>query len=169
MSAGQILAAALGPSEARRLTDEVKRDAQALWTKLLRLYEGGAHQALNYPSWAAYCEAEFEIGKSHAYRLLEAGHVLAALEAHSPMGDSVGLNERQARELAQVGRDHGPEAVAAVYVKARERSKGKIEAATIREFAAELLPPACEPAAAPQTPLVRSATCPECGAEVPLP
>ena len=33
-------------TEARSLTDEVKRDAQALWEKLLALYEGGAHAAL---------------------------------------------------------------------------------------------------------------------------
>jgi hypothetical protein len=36
---------ALGPSEARRLTDQVKRDVQELWTKLVRLYEGEAHTA----------------------------------------------------------------------------------------------------------------------------
>jgi hypothetical protein len=35
--------------EARRLTDEVKADAQRLWAKLLCLYQGGAHTALDIP------------------------------------------------------------------------------------------------------------------------
>ena len=52
----------LGPSEARRLTDQVKRDAKALWRKLGELYNGGAHTALGYSSWHAYCEAEFRHG-----------------------------------------------------------------------------------------------------------
>lgn len=66
-------------AEARRLTDEVKADAAALWAKLLQLYEGGAHTALGYSSWADYCEAEFEMGKSHAYRILDAARVIDAI------------------------------------------------------------------------------------------
>jgi hypothetical protein len=100
----------LAPSEARRLTEEVKRDAQALWSKLVQLYEGGAHTALGYPSWAAYCEGEFGFGKSRAYQLLQAGRTLAEIEARSTMGDSEGhstmvdsapRNERQLREVAK--------------------------------------------------------------------
>jgi phage N-6-adenine-methyltransferase len=92
---GQIsLAPSFGPSEARRLTDEVKRDAQALWRKLIELYEGGAHEALNYPSWHEYCKAEFGFGRSHSYRLLEAGRVAASIPQ---LG-----NEAQARELARL-------------------------------------------------------------------
>jgi N6-adenosine-specific RNA methylase IME4 len=77
--------------EARRLTDEVKADAHALWRKLLRLYEGEAHVALGYASWHSYCEAEFDMGRSHAYRLLDAGRVAAVVPQ---LG-----NEAQAREL----------------------------------------------------------------------
>ena len=36
----------LSQTEAQRLTEEVKADAQRLWAKLLSLYEGGAHIAL---------------------------------------------------------------------------------------------------------------------------
>src|SRR2546429_7728907 len=41
------------------LTDEVKRDAEALWTKLLALYNGGAQLALGYTSWGDYFRDEF--------------------------------------------------------------------------------------------------------------
>lgn len=83
----------LSQGEARRLTDEARRDAQALWRKLLDLYEGGAHEALGFSSWAAYCKAEFDIRKSHAYRVLDAARVARVF----PHG---GMTERQARELA---------------------------------------------------------------------
>jgi hypothetical protein len=83
--------AVLDRGEARRLTDEVKQDAKALWQKLLRLYEGAAHLALGYSSWHAYCEAEFGFGQSHSYRLLDAGRV-------ADLVPQLG-NEAQAREL----------------------------------------------------------------------
>lgn len=64
---------------ARALTDEVKRDAEALWAKLLDLYEGKAHEALGYTSWGDYYTAEFGGSRSAAYRLLEAGRVALAI------------------------------------------------------------------------------------------
>jgi hypothetical protein len=95
--------------EARRLTDEVKADAQRLWAKLLHLYEGGAHIALGYSSWSAYCEHEFRLGKAaYAYRLLQAAHVVDQLARKSPIGDSLKVtsqvpeSEAIARELAQL-------------------------------------------------------------------
>jgi DNA N-6-adenine-methyltransferase (Dam) len=96
---------ALSPDDARALTDEVKRDAAALWTKLLALYEGRAHAALGYASWADYCAAEFDMRQSSAYRMLDAGRVVAALEAHSPIGESAPANEAQARELVPLLKD----------------------------------------------------------------
>ena len=94
----EALVPILGPSEARRLTDAVKRDAEALWRKLVELYEGGAYTALGYKSWADYCATEFDFGRSHSYRLLDAGRVAELVQ--SPNG---GMNERQARELARLG------------------------------------------------------------------
>jgi hypothetical protein len=65
--------------DARRLTDEVKADAQRLWAKLLHLYEGGAHTALGYSSWAEYCEQEFHMSNGRAYQLLQAVRVVHQL------------------------------------------------------------------------------------------
>lgn len=99
-----IAASPLTEAEARKLTNEVKADAATLWAKLLHLYEGGAHTALGYSSWAAYCAAEFDVGRSHAYRLLGAGRVVDVLEAQSPVGDSP-PSEAVARELAVLQRE----------------------------------------------------------------
>lgn len=54
----------LSIDEARRLTDDVKADAAAMWAKLLTLYEGGAHTVLGY-SWADYCATEFDVSTPH--------------------------------------------------------------------------------------------------------
>lgn len=86
----------LSETQARELTDEVKSDAEALWRKLVELYEGEAHLALGYTSWGAYFETEFGGSRARAYQLLEAGRVLEAVQ-------NFGLkpaNDHQARELA---------------------------------------------------------------------
>ncbi|WP_445168763.1 helix-turn-helix domain-containing protein [Mycolicibacterium sp. Dal123E01] len=46
--------------QARQLTDEIKVDAGALWTKLARAYTERAWAALDYASWDAYCAGEFQ-------------------------------------------------------------------------------------------------------------
>ena len=78
---------ALTADEARRLTDEVKADAARLWTKLLTLYEGEAHTALRFTSWAVLThEAEFGESKSKGYQMLDAARIDRELEAHSTNG-----------------------------------------------------------------------------------
>jgi hypothetical protein len=42
----ETLQLVMSKAEARRLTEEVKTNAAALWTKLVRLYERNAHVAL---------------------------------------------------------------------------------------------------------------------------
>lgn len=113
---------------ARQLTDEVKADAAALWAKLLRLYEGGAHTMLGYASWAAYCAAEFDMGKSHAYRMLDAARVVDALP-RSPNGER--LSEGVARELAAVLRDD-PEQLQEVWEELVERHGPRPTAKQVR-------------------------------------
>jgi hypothetical protein len=121
----EALVPILGPSEARRLTDQVKRDAESLWRRLVELYDGGAHAALGYSSWQAYCEAEFGVGRSQSYRLLEAGRV-AELVPHG------GMNERQARELAPLLRDEDENAVAEVWNGARAEHGERLTAEKVR-------------------------------------
>lgn len=98
----------LSPKDARVLTDQVKGDAADLWRKLLRLYEGAAHKALGYSSWAGYCKHEFGMGKTKAHRLLHAAEVVEQL----PNGQLA--SERVAREFVPVLREE-PERVPEVY------------------------------------------------------
>jgi phage N-6-adenine-methyltransferase len=100
--------------DARALTDEVKRDAEALWTKLLRLYEGEAHTALGYASWGAYFEEEFGQHRVHGYRLLRAAEVAEALGPSNP-----GVTEKQARELVPLLDE--PERLREAWAEAQER------------------------------------------------
>jgi hypothetical protein len=130
--------------EARRLTDEVKADAQRLWAKLLSLYEGGAHTALGYASWADYCEQEFHMRKSHAYRLLQAAQVVHQLARQSPMGESLKVtsqvpeSERLARELVPLLSN--PQAIDEAWNEAVETAGGVPTAETLREIVARKLP-----------------------------
>ena len=110
----------LGETAARRLTDEVRADAAALWEKLLELYEGKAHKALGYASWGAYFTAEFGQHGSYGYRLLDAARV--AKTFNSPIGES------KARELLPLRDD--PDTMRAVYAGVQER--GPVTAGAIR-------------------------------------
>jgi len=101
------------PENARALTDSIKRDIEGLWHRLLGAYEQNVHLTLGYPSWGAYCKSEFGTGSSQAYRLLDAGRVARAIEAHSPIGERP--NEGTARELSKVLREEGEEALAEVW------------------------------------------------------
>lgn len=136
----------LDEATARALTDEVKRDAAALWRKLARLYDEGAHTLLGYPSWSDYFAHEFNIGKSRGYRLLAAAHVAEALESQSPMGESPTLNERQARELAPL--KDKPDLLSAAWVEAQ--ADGEPTAVKIRAAVAARLPGSSRPTPEPQ-------------------
>ncbi|MEK6277749.1 MAG: hypothetical protein AABM29_07045 [Actinomycetota bacterium] len=92
----------LSREEAERLTAETRRDAAALWPRLLRLYEGNAHEALGYTAWDDYCAAEFGWEHAHAYRVLHAAKVQRALR--DIQLDTEDLKESQARVLWSVMR-----------------------------------------------------------------
>ena len=49
----------LGTDEARKLTDEIRADAEALWDKIATAYTRRAWVALGYSSWDKYCIREF--------------------------------------------------------------------------------------------------------------
>lgn len=108
----------LTPETARVLTDEVKADAAALWAKLLRLYEGGAHTALGYGSWASYCADEFDMGRDYSYKLLASARVVEAL-GESTNVDSLPKSEAVARELVPVLRE-APEEIEEVWAEVVE-------------------------------------------------
>jgi len=112
--------------KARKLTREVMRDATKLWDKLVQLYIGSAHVTLGYSSWAAYCAAEFGMGKSRAYQVLDAARVQEAIaestNVEGPRSEAVARElvpvlrddpQRVERVWGEVVREHGPEPTAA--------------------------------------------------------
>lgn len=108
------LVARLTSAAARALTDEAKADTHALWAKLRALYDGDAHTALGYTSWADYCDVEFDMGKSHAYRVIDAARVV---ELIPQLGNET--SESVARELVPILRED-PEEVEEVWAEAVE-------------------------------------------------
>jgi hypothetical protein len=141
---GVLYLRALSQSEARRLTDEVKADAQQLWAKLLNLYEGGAHIALGYSSWAEYCQREFHMSNGHSYRLLQAARVVSQLPmGSSPQGVSqVPESERIARELVPLLGN--PQAIDEAWNEAVQEVGGVPTVAKVKEVVSRklaLIPP----------------------------
>jgi hypothetical protein len=85
--------------EARKLTDEVKAEASALWVRVYELYKKSVHLALGYESWGHYWEEEFGQTRGRGEQLVRAGRVAEALL----MADlPVPPNDLVARELVPV-------------------------------------------------------------------
>lgn len=131
---------------ARVLTDEVKADAAALWAKLLELYEGGAHLALGYSSWGAYCSDEFDMGKSRSYQVLDAARVIEALPESTNCGMRSALpvdaprSEGVARELVPVLRAD-PESIPEVWGEVVAEKGPQPTAAEVREVVSRHVTP----------------------------
>lgn len=93
-----------------------------------RLYRG------THETFAAYCEDRWKMGRSHAYRMIDASEVAANL---SPMGDTVPAptSERQLRPLVGMSPDLQREA----YLRAAETAPdGKLTAAHVEKVAHEI-------------------------------
>lgn len=125
----------LTQAAARKLTDEIKADAHKLSDKIVQAYDGGAWSALGYSSWREYTMSEFDMSQSQAYRLLDMGRVMRALESVSPIGEKP--NEAQARELVPLKDE--PEKLANVWKNANERKEGKPTARDLREAVADIV------------------------------
>jgi hypothetical protein len=130
---GQVLGPRLSEAEARQLTDRARDQAAALWRTLLRLYEGDAHLALGYGSWAEYFRAEFGRGKAHAYRLLRAARTEAEVSLHV---DTAGMTEAQARVLAPL---HPPVREEVARRVAEDGGFGNVTAARVEQIRDEVL------------------------------
>lgn len=146
MTPDEVLAPVLTREQARTLTDEVKADAQALWTRVLELYEGGAHLALDYASWRSYWETEFGGDGSRGDQFVRAGRVVRQLNP----GENFPLpaNDAVARELTPLlGR---PVELERAWRTAVEIAEGQPTAAQVRELVRSV-----EPDAEPEPPETR--------------
>lgn len=79
-----------------------------------------------HATFADYVEDRWGMTRSHAYRLIDAWPIAAAV---SPIGDT---NETQVRELLPAAKRHGVQVATAVFETLREQG-GRLTAARIRE------------------------------------
>jgi hypothetical protein len=70
---------------------------------LMEIREQKLYQ-LEFPTFEAFCEAEFQIVRSRAYQLMQAAEVKASLTDDLSTTVDILENERQARELGKVAR-----------------------------------------------------------------
>ena len=95
--------APLDRRSAEKLTAEIKAWAGTLWLKLEAAYDGQAHHALGYATWADYLRTEFDISRSRGYQLVVHAKAVRALaetagvDDMSTMVDT--LPERTTRDL----------------------------------------------------------------------
>lgn len=98
-------------------------------SRLYRFSHGG-----QYATFEEYSRDRWHLSARHAQRLMDATEIAAEI---GPMGPTT---ERQARELAPVLRDEGPEVVREVWAEAQERDGDQPTAAAIRSVVAERRP-----------------------------
>lgn len=124
------ITAPLTREQARELTDEVKSDVSTLWMKVLTLYEGAAHVALDYESWREYWEVEFGSSGTRGEQMLRSGRVARALERHQlplPTSDAI------ARALTPVLR-YAPDELPKVWNQALKESGGNPTGVQVRKL-----------------------------------
>lgn len=87
---------------AEKITRDIKSWAGTLWLKIEEAHRGQAWRALGYASWAAYLDAEFDIGKSRGYQLVNharAVRALAEAAGYDPESTRVDFHEKMTRDL----------------------------------------------------------------------
>lgn len=89
----------LDEHRARQLTERIRDAAEELWALLLEAHEGRAWAALGYPSWEAYVRAEFDMSRSHSYRMLDQARVIRELESVSGTSRIRDISMESAQDL----------------------------------------------------------------------
>lgn len=125
----------LSKAEAQKLTKKIKEATDHLWYLLIDAHEGKAWKALGYTSWEAYVKAEFGMGRSRSYQLLDQGKVVEALrDATGDLSTKVDISEREARDI----KDDLPVVTEAIKAKVDAgEDPGKAVANTVAEKRAE--------------------------------
>ena len=94
-----------------------------------------------YPTFEAYCRARWDLKKSQAYRLVECGKFIAALEAasregDSPFGERLPKNEGQIRPLLSLPEEQRLECWNGILVDtAPSALTARVVAGKVKEFA----------------------------------
>lgn len=67
----------MSEDEANTITLKIKQYAGVICSLVKEAHDKQAWRALGYPTWTAYCKAEFNIGKSRSYQLVKYAEVIA--------------------------------------------------------------------------------------------
>jgi hypothetical protein len=94
----QDTAVMLSPGAARTLTDNIKQLGGEIGEMLLEAHDSEAWRALDYKSWKAYCEAEFDFSRQRGYQLIRQAKVNRAL---AEAGSETRVTDREARAIRQ--------------------------------------------------------------------
>lgn len=102
----------LTEKQARQLTDSIKLNLESLWVKVVKAWDGGAHRALGYDSWAAYCSAEFDSDYLSVPRSARPG-VVGMLREHGMSTRAIAATVNVSRntvkaDLDEVGQSEPP-------------------------------------------------------------
>jgi hypothetical protein len=111
----------LSKSEAKSLTEKIRKSVDGLWSLLLEAYERKAWKALEYKTWESYVKAEFDMSRRNSYRLLAQGKAARAIE------EAVGKNVPHAAQISQ--RD--AEVIADDIHGAAAEIKSRVESGTV--------------------------------------
>jgi hypothetical protein len=148
--------------EARALTEQIKTSVEKTWRLLLNAHEWNAWGALGYSTWESYVRAEFGIGRSRSYQLLDQARVVREIEA--AVSTTVDITERDVRDLkphlaevteavrdavADVPEAERPAAAAQAVKNARERFRPQTAPAPVapQDAGASQTSPPSEPVA----------------------
>lgn len=71
----------LTETQARALTEKIRKAAEAMWTQVLYAYKCRIWLAYGYSTWADYLAIEFDMSRSRGYQLLDQANVTLALAA----------------------------------------------------------------------------------------
>ena len=91
----------LSRADAFALTKKAKLYMNVYYDTLNDIYKGGGHIIMGYKNWPAYMKAEFDVGRSEAYRRLQE----ATLHESIPAG-GVAPEKKHLRQLLPFHKDH---------------------------------------------------------------
>jgi hypothetical protein len=88
----------LTSAEARELTEAIRENVVTTSELLLEAHDRQAWRVLGYRSWSEYLATEFDVSRSHSYRLLDQARVMGELR-EATGDDELSLSTREASAL----------------------------------------------------------------------
>jgi len=88
--------------QSKDITERIRTTTNVLYLLIKRAHAGKAHKALGYDNFEAYVNAEFNMSRSYAYKLLNQANIIAAIEEKAPEGTQIHVGDATARSLKKV-------------------------------------------------------------------